>query len=906
MLNKIVLTILALTRTSKRNALLLRGDWLNFIMWPLLGVLSISALWTFYEIQWKQQENIVRTNTLEMVSAASTSYALQITRSLQGLNTLMQYIADDLENGNRYLRLENLKMRGVFDAKPYVIVAVIGQDGFNKTTTVPHASKISVLDRNYFQFHRDHRTTLLRISKPVIGRLSKQPLIQVTRRLNKKDGSFDGVLLVGVEEDFFISSSYMINGLPIYQTLIENNNIITQSNPLKSKNSELFYNLNNKSCEPPSQPSVLPGICFQDNISRYIAVASLPPYQYKFVVGLAEKEILVPLLAIEEARRRILLVCSALIAAFTLFAFFTTIKLSLKDAEASNIRRAYRIATENGKEGFYLWKRILNTAGKVVDFKIVDCNEYGAALYKMSKKEMIGKTITDMYGDTPYCKFVIETGIQMDEEGDGETEFEIPKDTSILQPTWIQRKHARTYEGVAVTIRDISDKKLSEIKLDQLANNDTLTGIPNRHWMMTSLPIFLEKAEKSNSSVALFFIDLDNFKDINDSLGHAAGDTVLREVAQRITEVIREEDRVIRLGGDEFTVILNNASDPDYVSNIATRLIKSFKTPFTINNVKKFISASIGIARYPNDGSDAEALIQKADMAMYAAKTVKGQFLFFNEELLQRRGRIIKIEDELRHAVKNDEFIVYYQPRIGAKSGILVGFEALVRWNSTTRGLVEPLEFISLAENSDLIILIGVIVIEKVAQQIKNWIDSGLDVVPISVNVSAKQFSASDMSGVIAACCQKESIAASHIEVEITESAMMGSEIETLAQLSQLAKMGIKTHVDDFGTGYSSLSMLRRLSMDVLKIDRAFTMELGSSKECEILYRTMISMAHALGMTVVAEGVETQEQMNILRELDCDELQGYLISRPLPAVEAALFLENRAAVQKIFWPKRIG
>ena len=814
----------------------------------------------------------------------------------------MKYIVDDVQNGTRPLELENLRTRGVFDEKPFVIVAVIGEDGFAKTTTVPGVAKASLFDRNFFQFHLKNATTSLRIDKPLIGRLTNKFLVRVSRRLNKMDGSFGGVLVVGIDEDFLIPNQNLINGFPINQALLDsNNNIIIEHGQDK-----VIFDFADSACSQYLKSNLLPSRCFKDNISRYIAVTNLSPFDYKIIVAINERNVITPLLTGNTEQRQILLAFSILIAASVLIAFITTIQLRLRDIEASNIRRAYRIATENGKEGFYLWKRILSPNGAIRDYRLVDCNEYGAALYQMSKKEILGKTFTDIYGETDYCKFVIETGIQMDKDGEGEAEFEIPKGVSVLQPNWIQRKYARTFEGVAVTIRDISEKKLNEIKLDRLANNDTLTGIRNRHWMMTSLPDILATAEKENSTIALFFIDLDDFKDINDSLGHAAGDEVLREVAQRISAVIREDDRVIRLGGDEFTVILNHASDPEYVSNIASRLIQSFKNPFQINNIKKSISASIGIARYPADGLDAETLIQKADMAMYAAKTQKGQYLFFSEELLQRRGHIIKIEDELRHAVKNNEFVIYYQPRISAKSGAIVGFEALVRWNSATRGLVQPIEFITLAENSDLIILIGEIVVEKVTHQIRAWIDGGLSVVPVSINVSARQFNASNIPGAIAASCSKESISASHIEVEITESAMMGSEVGTLAQLSKLAEMGIKTHVDDFGTGYSSLSMLRRLSLDVMKIDRAFATELDTSTECVILYKTMISMAHALGMKVVAEGVETHEQLAMLRSLECDELQGYLISKPLPVDEATLFLENKMAIQTAFWPNQIA
>ena len=903
--NHLFIKIRTLVRVSKRNILLIRGDWLTLLLWPIFSLFCISALWLFYQARCQQEENTVRDDALQMVAAASNSYALQITRSLQGLNTLMQFIADDVENGNRPGHLENLKARGVFDSKPYVIVAVIGQDGIQKTTTFPKTKNVSAVDREYFQFHRAHRTSSLRINKPVFGRISNRPLIQVTRRLSKKDGSFDGILLVGVDEDFFISSSKLLNGVRKYQALIENTTILTEEKPNSIKNNETFYYIDNRTCIPTIEPRLLSNRCFKDNQSRYVAIAPLLAYQYKVVVGVAEREMILPLQAMKEERRRIFMACSVIITVFTFIAFFASIRVNLKDAEAFNIRRAYRIATENGKEGFYLWKRVYNAADEIIDYRIVDCNEYGAGLYKMSKLEMIGKTITDIYGDTAYCRFVIAAGIQMDRVGEDEVEYHVPKENSILQADWIQRKHARTFEGVAVTIRDISEKKNNEFKLDKLANSDTLTGIPNRHWMMTELPILIERAKRFNSTVALFFIDLDNFKDINDLLGHAAGDVVLCEVALRISAVIREEDRVIRLGGDEFTVILNNADDVAYVTNIATRLIQSFETPFNIQSVKKFLSASIGIARYPDDGFDTESLIQKADMAMYAAKAQKGRYLFFNEELQLHRAHLIKMEDALRQAVKNNEFVVYYQPRICVKSGDVVGFEALVRWDSPTRGLVEPQEFISLAENSDLIILIGEIVVEEVVQQLRKWIEDGLGLVPISINVSAKQFNASDISASIAECCKKNFIAPSHLEVEITESAMMGSEVHTIMQLAKLAEMGIKTHLDDFGTGYSSLSMLRRLSMNVLKIDKAFTKELGNSNESEILYRTMISMAHALGMTVVAEGVETQEQVTILRGLNCDELQGYLIAMPLSSVDATVFLENKTALQQAFVPTAV-
>ena len=322
------------------------------------------------------------------------------------------------------------------------------------------------------------------------------------------------------------------------------------------------------------------------------------------------------------------------------------------------------------------------------------------------------------------------------------------------------------------------------------------------------------------------------------------------------------------------------------VIGLANRIIDAFKTPFVVSGSENLVGASIGIAIFPADGGDGETLLKNADIAMYAAKVEKGGYCFYSHELYARRESRLATEQEILRALKDDEFIVYYQPRLRPATREIVGMEALVRWANPTRGLVPPDEFIPIAESSDLIVQLGEVVAAKVAWQIKEWVRTGHAVVPVSINVSARQFRKGRVRSLIARLLDETHIDASLLEVEITESAMMSDEDEVGIQLAALDKMGVRTHVDDFGTGYSSLSLLQRLSLDVLKIDRAFTATLGKNPESEIFFRAIVSMGHALGMEVVAEGVETEEQLALIIKLGCDEAQGYLFAKPMPALEA--------------------
>lgn len=446
----------------------------------------------------------------------------------------------------------------------------------------------------------------------------------------------------------------------------------------------------------------------------------------------------------------------------------------------------------------------------------------------------------------------------------------------------------------------LTEKRLYERELWRMANEDALTALPNRHWLNNILPDTLERARLAGNQLALFFIDLDDFKNVNDTLGHAVGDSLLCEVAGRLRSVLRPSDYVVRLGGDEFTVILDPVDAIEDVAYVASRIIEVLREPFELLRGRNTIGTSIGITIFPRDGDDTETLLKNSDIAMYHAKAQgKGHFRFFQSELYENLKVKLDTERALVHALENNQFVLHYEPRICTFTGELRGLEALVRWRHPERGLLSPNQFIPLAEDNGQILKLGELVLEQACAQLAKWKSDGLKLVPLSINVSARQFNNGNIKNLFAHYLGRHDIPTDMLEIELTESSMMGDHSDVLEQLSSIKRMGIKLLVDDFGTGYSSLSLLQRLDMDVLKIDRSFTSDLGNSAEGEIFFNAIVSMAHALGMLVVAEGVETEQQLRILQSLSCDEIQGYFIARPVPAEQVPALLQKRFIVEHL-------
>ncbi len=453
---------------------------------------------------------------------------------------------------------------------------------------------------------------------------------------------------------------------------------------------------------------------------------------------------------------------------------------------------------------------------------------------------------------------------------------------------------------------DISEHKRDEERLAHQSTHDALTGLPNRNLLKDRLEQAIAQTDRSEDSVALLFLDLDHFKLINDSLGHAAGDRMLLDVAERLRVCVREGDTVSRHGGDEFVLVLREIDQSHHVATICEKIFRTIADPFFIQGHNFHVTCSIGIALYPQDGTDTATLFKYADMALYQAKDHgRNHFQFFSSEMNERMQERVMLDEALRSAIANDELLLHYQPLVSLSTGQLVGLETLVRWQHPVFGMVSPVRFIPIAEESALIASISEWVLRKACQDIRTWIDQGLTGFQVAVNVSPRQFRDPRLADRIERVLAEYHINPGMLSLEITETVLMQDTASSEATLLQLKALGVDLALDDFGTGYSSLSYLKRFPFDRVKIDRSFVRDITTDADDAAISKAIISMAHSLGIRVVAEGVETAAQCQFLRRHRCDEMQGYYFSRPLPPVEiTALLIEKRHLPENILIRKK--
>jgi len=450
--------------------------------------------------------------------------------------------------------------------------------------------------------------------------------------------------------------------------------------------------------------------------------------------------------------------------------------------------------------------------------------------------------------------------------------------------------------GYMGAISDITDLKNAQLQMENLAFYDPLTGLSNRRLFQDRLSKAVAESKRRKTFVALLFLDLDQFKRINDSLGHDAGDQLLVETANRLRNSVRETDTVSRIGGDEFTVLLSDVDSTHGVRHIADKILKNLCQPISLKNQTVINTVSIGITMAPTDASDANKLMRNADMAMYRAKAMgRNNFQFFSEDMNNEMMGYLEIEKDLRHAVENDdEFIIYFQPKIDLLSFKFIGVEALLRWQPKGKDMIPPDRFIPVAEESGLIIPIGKSVFRKSLMKVKKLMDLGIwpDNAKVAVNLSARQFSDPNLTNDLSEIIEMTGFPVENIELEITESTLMDHVENAIYTMRKLKQMGISIAIDDFGTGYSSLSYLKRFPIDVLKVDRSFVMDIPNDVSDMEITAAVIAMAHKLNLRVVAEGIETKEQVDFLRSNRCEYGQGYLIARPMPINELEAYIQR--------------
>jgi len=863
---------------------------------PLLCAVLCALFWalTVHKLDVKRSEEISRAQN--KVAFLASDYASFLTRSLQKADQFLLLIRFEESRGPLNL-IEAAKV-GVFQDEQNINVFVLDKSGFVKDASFP-VPPGNYSYRDYYQFHLHHPEDGLLLGTPRIGIKAGgmgPVVVQLTRRIAEADGSFGGVAGMSLRLSYFDppgSASVQQSG--DFAAVMGRDGVLRAArlggqnlNPLQSgfASAPAFSGVAGVGMLQDTQ-------WIPDHQRRVYAWKALDGLPLVAVVGFAEQNYLSDYARFASEQIEYARLVSLLLLVVAVIGTALVIQTLLRREREELSRTAYRIATDGGKDGFYMFYPIYDRNDNLIDVKLQDCNAKGAAMMGAQRQSLLGLRWSQFWPGGALAD-IMEIYQEAERREFFESVSELPRGTPFLEEIrWIRRRIVRTGELFAVAIADVTDEVNLREGLVRLANHDLLTSLRNRNWLINTLPDLLERARVDGSQLAVLFIDFDRFKRINDSMGHAVGDELLKSAAQRMTDSIGEADEAAHLSSDQFVIILQHVDHEDQVRAAVERLQAAISQPFSLSRGMFNLSASIGISMFPRDGADSDTLMREADAAMYDSKANgRGQYRFFDARLYDLIKFRVATERALEEGLAREELLLNYQPRVSATTGQLLGFEALVRWNSAERGLVSPGEFIPLAEESGLIIPIGNWVIDRACRQLDIWRNKFDAIVPVSVNVSAQQFAHSDVRAIVAAALERYRLPAHLIELEITESSMLGQDPRVYQDLAAIRDLGVKILVDDFGTGYSSLSQLQSLELDVLKIDRSFIAGLDYLGESEIIVAAIISMAHALEMTVVAEGVEEIEQLRILQRLGCDEIQGYLFARPMVAEQVETFLED--------------
>ncbi len=542
---------------------------------------------------------------------------------------------------------------------------------------------------------------------------------------------------------------------------------------------------------------------------------------------------------------------------------------------------------------------VINTIPQYIFWKdtqavYLGCNQNFAQIVGLdTPEEIIGKTDLDLINyqrtDSLFFQMLSRSMI-----ADGKTQYQHIESLQLAEGDclWLEMNKIPLRDGqghiigVLGSFEDITERKRTEQRLVYLAHYDELTGLPNRSLFYEKAVLAIRDAKQQGKLIGLMFVDLDHFKYVNDTLGHVVGDILLKKVAHRLTQCLRKEDTLARLGGDDFIILLETVQTDQEIIHITQTIIDAMQVSFDLKGYETYVTATIGISIYPYDGEDVDTLLKNADAAMYRAKEKgRNNYQFFLPQMNVHSHKRLTLESKLRHALERNEFLVYYQPQMHLATGIIVGAEALLRWQHPDLGLILPYNFIPLAEETGLIVQIGEWVLHRACLQHRQWRDNGLPILRMSVNLSPRQFRQPNLSQHVIQIVEANNVDPTLLELELTESMLMQDADMAAKILQELKDRGFQLAIDDFGTGYSSLSYLRRFPIDKLKIDQSFVREIPTNQDDMTITRAIVALAKSLNLKVIAEGVETKPQAAFLKTLRCDEVQGYLIGRPMPAEE---------------------
>ncbi|MDB5756721.1 MAG: diguanylate cyclase [Burkholderia sp.] len=732
----------------------LRSHTRSLARWPVACAALVAGLWGWSVSSIEHEERGITESAYFAASAQARTYAEQLERSIGQLDYIMLSLQFHRQKSGSAVRLEEQVEAGLVPKSSQISVSIFDRTGLPVTSTSSDIRKTAgIANSDYFNAHAANPSKELVISKPGRRILSDRDVIILSRRLDAADGTFAGVMVVAVEpsylasfvdetqigKDDFISIRRSDGAFFVAKTMegVRDSGPNFRGNPQFSNNGGI---------------RLTSASHYVDGKERIVAWHAAKSYPVVSVVGLS--------VASQLAGHALYKREAQLIASLGSLALFLVAAVGVRRSAcqiwrtkySDEVHKAYRLATENAREGFYMLRALYGPKSEIADFLVEDCNERGALYLGLPREALIGSRLSNvllvlfeshMLGA---CRTAMADGFYEDE-------MHVPPNGSQATQ-WLHRRLIRSEAGLAVTLRDVTETKAHQDALACMANEDALTSLPNRYWLTKHLPEALGNAKRHGKRLAIMFVDLDDFKDINDTLGHAAGDELLKLAALRLKALIRPEDMVARLGGDEFTIVVGAAETSEEVISVAEHIIAVLSAPYVIgvSGQQCTVHASIGISMFPGNGEEGNTLLKQADMAMYSAKARgKGSYCFFESRLEERLIIRVTNQIELKQAIDRGDLVLYYQPRVKATTGELTSMEALVRWIHPARGLVPPDEFIPLAEETGLIVLLGAKVIDMACAQLAQWKADGLQLVPVSINVSAKQIDTGGVSSVFAA-----------------------------------------------------------------------------------------------------------------------------------------------------------
>ncbi len=830
------------------------------------------------------------------------TYEAQMARSLGSIDQTLKVLKYTVEFKGARAALPILEEQGLLPSSIVFVTSVIDRSGIIVASN-PALDLISVAQQAYFQFHLGGERGLTYVSEVLRDSAKDEWQLHFTRRYNDERGNFAGVVRIAVDPAYF-TSGYELSRLGeqgvlglfatngVFRALRTGENVSWGQSALQAGAGEARPG--------EAQPGeAQPGTVMSnwDGVRRYTSVRRLHGWPLSVMVGISEPE---HMLAFEKKRRSYHWqagIASALLGLGASLIWLWSWQRGKSRRLLHHLQKTYAAASEASLDAVFVLHGVTDTRGLLIDFMIVAANGRAETMVGLKRSTLQGRMLCSLL---PGCRRngIFDSLVQVATFG-GVHEQEWKNRMPALRGKWLHRQVVGVgLDGDLVAIvRDISERKQSEERILHMARFDELTGLPNRSLIGNRLDQAIHAARIEKASVGIAFIDLDNFKLINDGLGHSAGDDFLKVIAGRIAACVRRIDTVGRFGSDEFVIIIaDQQHDTASISSMLEHVREEVTRPVMLGTHEVKVSCSIGVARYPQDGLERAVLMTNADAAMYRAKEAgRNNYQFYAPEMNASVEEKLVLLEAMRNALAENQFYLLYQPKVNLKSGLMFGVEALIRWEHPHYGLVSPVRFIPLAEESGLIVDIGEWVLRTACLQNRAWQESGLTPISVAVNVSPRQFEDKHLIEHVAHALKNSGLDARYLELEVTESSIMRDLGRSVATMRQFDAMDIAMSIDDFGTGYSSLSALKSFPISRLKIDQSFVRDLATNADDQAIAMAVISLGHKLNMKVIAEGVETEQQHDFLRDNECDEMQGYLFSRPVKPEHIESLLRQQMA-----------